>query len=333
MTAGDIYTVAGNGTGGYSGDGGPATSAELAGPAGVAVDGSGNLVIADAFNNRIRAVTFTVVTPSITTSQQPATATAGSSIADQATVTGGDNPTGTVTFNLYNNPNGTGTPLFTDTENLVGGVATSAGYTTTATGTDYWVATYNGDSNNSTVTSGTAAEPVTVTPAAATHLTVSAPASVTAGSPFSVTVSAEDQFNNLATTYRGTVHFTTTDAGAGVVLPADYTFTSGDNGTHTFTNLVSLVTAGPQTVTVTDTTHQLGHRHLGDDHRHSRASHPPDGERARQRHRRLAVQRHGQRRGPIQQPRHHVSRHGTLHHHRRRRGRGAAGGLHLHLRR
>ena len=254
MTAGDIYTVAGTGTGGYSGDGGPATSAELAGPAGVAVDGSGNLVIADAFNNRIRAVTFTVVTPSITTSQQPATATVGSSIADQATVTGGDNPTGTVTFNLYNNPNGTGTPLFTDTENLVGGVATSAGYTTTATGTDYWVATYNGDSNNSTVTSGTADEPVTVTPAAATHLTVSAPASVTAGSPCSVTVSAEDQFNNLATTYRGTVHFTTTDAGSGVVLPADYTFTSGDNGTHTFTNLVTLATAGPQTVTVTDTT-------------------------------------------------------------------------------
>ena len=56
MTEGDIYTVAGNGTGGYSGDGGPATSAELAGPAGVAVDGSGNLVIADAYNNRIRVV-------------------------------------------------------------------------------------------------------------------------------------------------------------------------------------------------------------------------------------------------------------------------------------
>ena len=254
MTAGDIYTVAGTGTGGYSGDGGPATSAELAGPAGVAVDGSGNLVIADAFNNRIRAVTFTVVTPSITTSQQPATLTVGSSIADQATVTGGDNPTGTVTFNLYNNPNGTGTPLFTDTENLVGGVAMSAAYTTTATGTDYWVATYNGDSNNSTVTSGTADEPVTVTPAAATHLTVSAPASVTAGSPSSVTVTAEDQFNHLATAYRGTVHFITTDAGSGVVLPADYTFTSADNGAHTFTNLVTLVTAGPQTVTVTDTT-------------------------------------------------------------------------------
>ena len=36
MTAGDIYTVAGDGTGGYAGDGGPATSAELATPTGVA---------------------------------------------------------------------------------------------------------------------------------------------------------------------------------------------------------------------------------------------------------------------------------------------------------
>ena len=50
MTAGDIYTVAGDGTEGFSGDGGPATSAELYAPAGVAVDGAGNLVIADTDN-------------------------------------------------------------------------------------------------------------------------------------------------------------------------------------------------------------------------------------------------------------------------------------------
>jgi hypothetical protein len=75
------------------------------------------------------------------------------------------NPTGTVTFKLYNNSSGSGTPLFTDTESLVSGVATSAGYTTTATGTDYWVATYNGDSNNNPVTSSTSGEPVTITPA------------------------------------------------------------------------------------------------------------------------------------------------------------------------
>ena len=56
MTAGDIYTVAGDGTGGFSGDSGPATSAALWNPSWVAVDGAGNLVIADEFNNRVRVV-------------------------------------------------------------------------------------------------------------------------------------------------------------------------------------------------------------------------------------------------------------------------------------
>jgi hypothetical protein len=56
MTAGHIYTVAGNGQSGFSGDSGPATAAELNGPLGVAVDASGNLVIADTFNMRIRVV-------------------------------------------------------------------------------------------------------------------------------------------------------------------------------------------------------------------------------------------------------------------------------------
>jgi DNA-binding beta-propeller fold protein YncE len=51
-----IDTVAGNGTYGYSGDGGPATSASLRGPADVAVDADGNLYIADTFNACIRRV-------------------------------------------------------------------------------------------------------------------------------------------------------------------------------------------------------------------------------------------------------------------------------------
>ncbi len=56
MTAGDIYTVAGNGTAGFAGDGGPAISAALRDPAAVAVDATGNLVIADEGNNRVRVV-------------------------------------------------------------------------------------------------------------------------------------------------------------------------------------------------------------------------------------------------------------------------------------
>ena len=54
--AGAIATVAGDGTPGFSGDGGPATSAQLNQPMGVAVDVSGNLYIADTANNRIRMV-------------------------------------------------------------------------------------------------------------------------------------------------------------------------------------------------------------------------------------------------------------------------------------
>ena len=53
MTTGDIYTVAGTGQPGYSGDSGPATAAQLNDPRSVAADGSGNLVIADTRNNRI----------------------------------------------------------------------------------------------------------------------------------------------------------------------------------------------------------------------------------------------------------------------------------------
>jgi hypothetical protein len=56
-TAGIISTVAGNGAFGGSGDGGAATSAELFEPTGVAVDTSGNIYVADTWNNRIREVT------------------------------------------------------------------------------------------------------------------------------------------------------------------------------------------------------------------------------------------------------------------------------------
>jgi uncharacterized protein (TIGR03437 family) len=56
VSAGIITTVAGNGTYGYSGDGGLATSASMFNPTGVAVDGSGNLLIADSYNERVRKV-------------------------------------------------------------------------------------------------------------------------------------------------------------------------------------------------------------------------------------------------------------------------------------
>ena len=54
--AGVISTVAGDGTFGFGGDGGPATAAQLYLPSDVALDGAGNLYIADTANQRIRKV-------------------------------------------------------------------------------------------------------------------------------------------------------------------------------------------------------------------------------------------------------------------------------------
>jgi sugar lactone lactonase YvrE len=71
--AGTITTVAGTGAAGFSGDGGPATSAQLSAPSGVAVDPAGNLFIADAGNNRIRMVQ--ALTPHPTAVATPPTPT------------------------------------------------------------------------------------------------------------------------------------------------------------------------------------------------------------------------------------------------------------------
>src|SRR5262249_52886669 len=56
MTAGDIYSIAGNGAQGFAGDGGPATGAELALPAAVVTDAGGDVLISDTGNNRLREV-------------------------------------------------------------------------------------------------------------------------------------------------------------------------------------------------------------------------------------------------------------------------------------
>jgi hypothetical protein len=56
MSANDIYTVAGYNSYGYSGNGGAATSAQMAVPDGVAMDASGDLVISDNYNDDLRIV-------------------------------------------------------------------------------------------------------------------------------------------------------------------------------------------------------------------------------------------------------------------------------------
>lgn len=116
------------------------------------------------------AVVIKRATPSIVTVPTPLEGTVGTVISDSATVSGGFNPTGTVTFALYA-PGDTvcgGTNLVAGLSGfanipLSGGSASSAGYTTTSVGTYNWVATYNGDSNNSVVSSPCGTEQVVIT--------------------------------------------------------------------------------------------------------------------------------------------------------------------------
>jgi uncharacterized protein (TIGR03437 family) len=62
VSGGIITTVVGNGAGEFSGDGGPATSAAIYGPYGLAVDSIGNLYIGDSFNDRVRKVSGGIIT-------------------------------------------------------------------------------------------------------------------------------------------------------------------------------------------------------------------------------------------------------------------------------
>jgi hypothetical protein len=95
-------------------------------------------------------------------------------------------------------------------------------------------------SNQFSITGGTATQLV---------FTTGLPTNTPAGVQQSVTVQAQDSGGNVANSYTGTVHFTSTDSVA--VLPIDYHFVSSDNSTKTFN--VTLKTTGSRTVTATDT--------------------------------------------------------------------------------
>jgi hypothetical protein len=71
------------------------------------------------------------------------------------------------------------------------------------------------------------------------------------GTATSVTVQAVDSLGNIDASYRGTVHFTSSDPGA--TLPADYTFTAADAGQHGFVFQLRWATPGDRTLTVKDT--------------------------------------------------------------------------------
>ncbi len=67
VSNGVITTVAGTGTAGFSGDGGPAINAELNGPTGLSLDSAGNLYVVDSNNSRVRKITIGIFTTGIIT--------------------------------------------------------------------------------------------------------------------------------------------------------------------------------------------------------------------------------------------------------------------------
>jgi CSLREA domain-containing protein len=75
------------------------------------------------------------------------------------------------------------------------------------------------------------------------------PLTTSAGVAQNFTVTLQDVYGNIATGYRGRIHFTSSDGQA--VLPLDYTFKAADAGTHVFS--ATLKTKGTQSLTATDT--------------------------------------------------------------------------------
>jgi sugar lactone lactonase YvrE len=99
VSAGTISTIAGTGVAGFSGDGGAATSAMLAGPSAIAVDSKGNIYIADTDNHRIREIIGTIINTVAGDGEQFYSGDGG-----QATAAGLDSPDGVAvdaTFNIY----------------------------------------------------------------------------------------------------------------------------------------------------------------------------------------------------------------------------------------
>jgi uncharacterized protein (TIGR03437 family) len=114
-TSGLLNTIAGTGVAGFAGDGGPALSAQLNGPAGIGIGSNGVLWIADAGNSRIRSLTPTTVASETTT--------ASIAVVNAASLTGGPIAPGEIVSIFGSGFSGTQTQL------LFGGTVATLFYT------------------------------------------------------------------------------------------------------------------------------------------------------------------------------------------------------------
>ncbi len=152
-------------------------------------------------------------------------------------------------------PNYTGTVSFTSSDN---NATLPANYTFTANdeGVHTFQVTFQTTGSQTvtatdTTSSSIAGQASTTVDAvgAVTHFGIFTLGRALAGSATPVLVVALDASNHVVANYTGTVHFTSSDSQA--TLPADYTFTATDHGSHLFS--ATFATAGRQTVSATDT--------------------------------------------------------------------------------
>jgi hypothetical protein len=191
----------------------------------------------------------------------------GQTASDQVTITVVSSLTASLTANgLHNLTVGAGSTIAYDWSSAYAASAASS-YTVDGGGPNPWDANSLSGGVSGTVaasevghtyaitytvtnsTGQTASDQVTITAVdltSATHLSVTAPATATTGTAFNFTVTALDASNHVATSYSGTVHFTSTDSQA--TLPTNSNLS---NGTATFS--ATLKTSGSQTITATDT--------------------------------------------------------------------------------
>jgi sugar lactone lactonase YvrE len=245
ISGGQIITVAGTGTAGATGDTGTSAVATVNAPMGIALDSAGNLYIADTGNNKVRGINVGM-----------------NSLAFKTLNPGESSPVQTISlFNSGNQPlsltsvsplpgyieqaSASGTDCTPTLPTLAAGASCNLNIVFQPSA----VGTYNGTITSTDNAQGSPAATQTIVVQGSSAIVFTAslmlPNTATAGTSISGTLAV----NNPVDTYTGTMKFTSTDTQA--VLPANYTFTTADAGSHAFT--VSLKTAGPQCVTVTDT--------------------------------------------------------------------------------
>ena len=207
-----------------------------------------SLTVSDGWNSITDTKYTTVLAGGLAELLVSATTPVTAGVADPVTVSAADQYGNTI-------PDYIGTVHFSSTDSKAV-LPTDYTFAASDNGSHIFTATFKTAGTRSITATDTVTASITgtqsgiiVKPGRAKTLSVTTTTSWAAGGSHSVYVTAEDAYGNTATGYIGTIHFTSTDAQA--LLPADYTFTSGDKGVHTFS--VTLKTAGTQAVRARDT--------------------------------------------------------------------------------